>query len=167
MCLFHSYTCWFVSILQYIILIFNCLTVKTYNAGVCVHLNKINTQMFVCLNNERVCQSSSIKLSVLVCLTKETRLENSQKKKKIKVNAVINTVIHTLRIAGLKLCASLRRELRSCWKPWSSGGEAWWTPTEPLVPTDPVPTGVVPCCCRRHTLVLITNNRSHKSNWTT
>lgn len=82
-------------------------------------------------------------------------------------NVVTETVIRTLRIAGLKLCANFRRELRSCWKPWSSGGEAWWSPAGPLVPADTDPVGPAPCCCRRHTLVLITSNRSHKSNWTT
>lgn len=76
--------------------------------------------------------------------------------------------LRTLLMAGLKLCASLRRELRSCWKPCSSGGEAWWSPAGPLLPTDPDPAGPTPCCCcRRHTLVLITSRRSHKSSWTT
>ncbi len=61
----------------------------------------------------------------------------------------------TLRMAGLKLCASLRSELRSCWKPCSSAGEAavgelCWDAT----------------CCSRHTLVRVTNNRSHSSNCT-
>lgn len=61
----------------------------------------------------------------------------------------------TLRMAGLKLWASLRSELRSCWKPCSSAGEAavgelCWDAT----------------CCSRHTLVRVTNNRSHSSNCT-
>lgn len=71
-------------------------------------------------------------------------------------------VLLTLRTAGLKLWANFRRELRSCWKPWSSKGDAWWTPEGQLLPGC-----LAPCCCRRHTLVLITSRRSHNSSWTT
>lgn len=71
-------------------------------------------------------------------------------------------VLLTRRTAGLKLWANFRRELRSCWNPWSSIGEAWWTPEGQLVPGC-----LFPCCWRRHTLVLIKSRRSHNSSWTT
>lgn len=70
-------------------------------------------------------------------------------------------------MAGLKLWASLRRELRSCWNPWSSGGEACWTPGGPLLTTGPDPAGLAPCCCSCQTLVLIRSSRSHNCNWMT
>lgn len=65
----------------------------------------------------------------------------------------------TLRMAGRKLWASLRRELRSCWKPCSSAGEAaevelcWGDAGEQI-------------CCSRHRLVRVTSSRSHSNNCT-
>lgn len=65
----------------------------------------------------------------------------------------------TLRMAGLKLWASLRRELRSCWKPCSSAGEA--AEAELCWPVAGEHT-----CCSRHTLVRVTSSRSHSNNCT-
>lgn len=63
----------------------------------------------------------------------------------------------TLRYAGRKLCASLRRLPRSRWKPASSAPDAWYvSPSAWLAPA---------CFCQ--SAVLSDSSRSQVSSWTT